>query len=219
MANTINGYESLGLAQPVQGSTKQNLGQADFLKLMTTQLQSQDPFKPMDSSQFLGQIAQFSTVSGIESLNSNFASLSRSLTANQVLQGASLVGRSVQVPGDTLALGSSNTVAASATLPSSGGLTATIRDAAGAIVRRIDLGTQSAGSVDVSWDGTTASGARAPAGNYTLRAELTNSNGNTQAVATQVVTPVTAVTLGAQGLQLVVEGGRSVALSAVSAIR
>lgn len=222
MTNAINQYDALGLGQTA-GSTasggKQSLGQADFLKLMTTQLQSQDPFKPMDSAQFLGQIAQFSTVSGIQSLNTGFASLSDSLTANQALQGASMVGRTVQIPGDTLALGSSGAVTAAATLPSSGIVTATVRDGAGAVVREINLGTQAAGSLDIAWDGNTGSGNRAASGNYTVTAQLTGSDGHQQALATQIVTPVTAVRLGAQGLQLEVSGGRSVALSSVSSIR
>jgi len=219
MTTAINNYDALGLSQPVPAATKQSLGQEDFLKLMTKQMQSQDPFKPMDSAQFLGQIAQFSTVSGIQSLNSGFASLNSSLTANQALQGASLVGRTVQVPGDTLALGASGHVTATTTLPSSGTLTATVRNAAGAIVREINLGTRAAGSVDVSWDGNTNAGERAAAGNYTVTTQLTAADGKQQALATEIVTPVTAVLLGAQGLQLQVEGGRTVALSAVSSIR
>ena len=66
MTSSVGSYESLGLGSPVQSSKKSEIGQADFLKLMTTQLQAQDPFKPMDSSQFLGQIAQFSQVSGLQ---------------------------------------------------------------------------------------------------------------------------------------------------------
>lgn len=214
-----NSYDSIGLTQPVQGAAKQSLGQDDFLKLMTKQLQSQDPFKPMDSAQFLGQIAQFSTVSGIQSLNDGFASLSGSLTANQALQGASLVGRTVQVPGDTLALGLTGSTQATATLPSSGTLSVTVRDEAGAIVRKIDLGPQAAGNIDVSWDGNNNSGQRAAVGTYTIEAELTAADGKQQALATEIVTPVTAVRLGAQGLQLEVAGGRTVALTDVSAIR
>ena len=68
-------YADLGLAVKTQTATKKTLGQEDFLKLMTTQLQYQDPFKPMDNGEFLGQMAQFSTVSSIQSLQSSFAQL------------------------------------------------------------------------------------------------------------------------------------------------
>lgn len=219
MTTAINSYDALGLAAPVQSSNKQTLGQADFLKLMTTQLQSQDPFKPMDSAQFLGQIAQFSTVSGIQSLNTGFASLSESLTANQALQGASLVGRSVQVPGDALRLGESGSASASATLPAAGTVLATVRDAAGVVVRRLELGRHAAGTVEIEWDGHTSGGMRAAAGQYSLRAELMQADGSAEAIATQITAPVTAVRLGAQGLQLELAGAGSVALSAVTRIR
>ena len=219
MTTAINSYDALGLSQPVQNATKQSLGQDDFLKLMTTQLQSQDPFKPMDSAQFLGQIAQFSTVSGIQSLNTGFASLNDSLTANQALQGAALVGRSVQVPGDALVLGATGSLDASAALPVGGLLRATIRDAAGAVVRHLDLGVQAAGNSAITWDGSTDSGERAAAGQYSIRAELTGSDGSSQALATQVIAPVTAVRLGAQGLQVEVAGSGIVPLSSVTQIR
>ena len=219
MTTAINSYDALGLSQPVQNATKQSLGQDDFLKLMTTQLQSQDPFKPMDSAQFLGQIAQFSTVSGIQSLNTGFASLNDSLTANQALQGAALVGRSVQVPGDALVLGATGSLDASAALPVGGLLRATIRDASGAVVRHLDLGAQAAGNSAITWDGMTDSGERAAAGQYSIRAELTGSDGSSQALATEVIAPVTAVRLGAQGLQVEVAGSGIVPLSSVTQIR
>lgn len=217
--NAVNSYEALGIAQPVQQSAKQSLGQEDFLKLMTTQLQSQDPFKPLDSNQFLGQMAQFSTVTGIESLNTSFATLTESLTANQALQGATLVGRSVQVPGDVLALGDSGGVGASAVLPSSGRVQVTVRDASGATVREIDLGTRSAGTLDFEWNGIDGKGERATAGNYHIEAQLTGEDGSPQALATAVTVPVTAVRLSTQGLQLELAGLGSVPLSAVIQIR
>ncbi len=220
MTNAISSnYDTLGFAKPTPAPAAQSLGQADFLKLMTTQLQSQDPFKPMDSAAFLGQIAQFSTVSGIQSLNTGFASLNDSLTANQALQGASLVGRSVQVPGDTVALGGTGSATATTTLPASGVVAATVRDASGAVVRELNLGPQGTGALDLTWDGNTASGTRAAPGRYTLTAQLIASDGREQALATEIVAPVTAVRLGAQGLQLELDGGRSVALGAVSTIR
>ena len=135
MTSSVGGYESLGLGTAVQSSKKSEIGQADFLKLMTTQLQAQDPFKPMDSSQFLGQIAQFSQVSGLQDLNSAFAGLASSLTANQTLQGAALVGREVLVAGSRLNLGSEGSVSGAIEVPQSGWLSVEISDASGQVVR------------------------------------------------------------------------------------
>ena len=86
---------SLGLGVPA-ATKKTDLGQTDFLNLMMTELKNQDPTKPMDSSSFLGQLAQFGTVSGLANLQTSFDSLKTSLVSNQALQAASLVGRAAR---------------------------------------------------------------------------------------------------------------------------
>jgi len=219
MTTAVSRTDASIVAPPPQSAARQTLDQDDFFKLMSAQLQAQDPLKPMDASQFLGQIAQFSTVSGIQSLNTSFASLAESLTANQALQGAALVGREVQVPGDTAALGESGPLSASALLPADGRVTVTVRDAAGATLREIAVGQRAAGTVDFTWDGLDARGRRAAPGNYTLDARLTTADGNAEAVATAITSPVTAVRLTSQGLQLEVAGAGSVPLASVIQIR
>ncbi|MCF5991032.1 flagellar hook assembly protein FlgD, partial [Xanthomonas perforans] len=92
-------YKSLGLSTSSTVAKKEEaLGQADFLKLMTEQLQHQDPLKPMENSAFLGQLAQFSTVQGIGDLNTKVSNFSDSMNSDQVLKGAALVGHNVLVP-------------------------------------------------------------------------------------------------------------------------
>ena len=107
-------FASLGLAaQPTNTSgtnRADQMGLNTFLKLMVTQLNNQDPFKPMENGEFLSQIAQFGSVTGLDQLNQNFESLAASITSGQALQAGSLVGREVLapvetgylVPGDTL---------------------------------------------------------------------------------------------------------------------
>ena len=103
-AATSNPYGELGLGlRP--SAPESEMGQADFLRLMTTQLQYQDPFKPMESGEFLGQIAQFSTVSGIQGMQESLDGLAAALSSNQTLQAASLVGRGVMVPSSAAWLG------------------------------------------------------------------------------------------------------------------
>ena len=82
-------------APPPTESGRDELGQEDFLTLMITQFRNQDPFEPMDNGDFLGQLAQFGTVNGIEQLNSSMAGLTGSIQNDQALQAASLVGRGV----------------------------------------------------------------------------------------------------------------------------
>ena len=93
MPTPIDALSGLRLEVP-QAAREGDLGQEDFLHLMLTQLKNQDPFKPMESGEFLGQLAQFGTVQGLAGLQTSFDSLSSSLVSNQALQASSLVGRS-----------------------------------------------------------------------------------------------------------------------------
>src|SRR5210317_436596 len=76
------------------------LGQEDFLKLMTTQLQNQDPFAPMENAEFIAQMAQFSTVTGITEMGESRKTLSSQISEFRVATASSLMGASVMVPGN-----------------------------------------------------------------------------------------------------------------------
>ncbi len=94
--NTLGPVETFqNFAPPPEQKARDSLGQEDFLTLMISQFRNQDPFEPMDNGEFLGQLAQFSTVNGISSLNAAFAGLAGSMQDNQALQAAGLVGHSV----------------------------------------------------------------------------------------------------------------------------
>ncbi len=217
---SVNGvndtFGNLGLAVR-QTEKRTELGQDAFLKLMTTQMQHQDPFKPMDNGAFLGQIAQFSTVSGIQSMNDSLSGLSSALTSNQSLQAASLVGHGVLVPGNRAYLFSEGGLSGSASLPTSGTLSVTVSDASGQVVRRLDLGTQPAGNADFSWDGLDESGERLAQGSYTIKATL-DAGGAQQALETSTVGLVSSVSLSSSGLSLNLVGMDPVALAKVREI-
>lgn len=219
MTTAVSSYENLGLASASQRVKKNEIGQADFLKLMTTQLQAQDPFKPMDSSQFLGQIAQFSQVSGLQALNSSFENLASSLTDNQTLQGASLVGREVLAASDRVTVTAGGSAEGAIVVPQAGWLTLELVDASGQTVRQLDLGKQPAGISDFSWDGLDANGAPAAAGSYTLRASLRGDDGSNIATSTYVSGLVRGVAPSNSGLQLDVTGLGSLSLSQVARIQ
>jgi flagellar basal-body rod modification protein FlgD len=193
-------YSDLGLALQ-QPATRQSLGQEDFLRLMTAQLQNQDPFKPMENGEFLGQMAQFSTVSGIQELQTSFATLASSLSANQTLQAATLVGRSVLVPSSSGWLSEGEELRGAAFAPSSGQVMVDIVDASGQTVRSLDLGTQPAGLASFSWDGLDDGGEAAAEGAYTLRARLVQGSSQT-ALETLAAGRVQSVGLSRDGLTL-----------------
>ena len=199
-------YNALGLGaaagSAVEKSKSDSLGQADFLLLMTTQLQNQDPLKPMDNAQMVSQLAQMSTVQGIETLNSTVSGFSNSLTNDQILKGSALVGHSVLVPSEQWALESTGGASGLIAAPQAGALAVTITDANGSVVRTINAQASSAGELAFNWDGTNDNGERMAAGKYTLSASFTPSNGSASAVQTYIQAPVESVTIGSDGLYL-----------------
>lgn len=214
---SILGSIGLNAASPSQSAKPQQLSQDDFLKLMTAQLQNQDPLKPLDNSQFVSQMAQFSTVSGIQNLQDSFSNLSTSLTSSQSLQASSLVGHTVLVPSATMTLPATGAVHAAASLPASGELVVNITDGSGQVVRQMNLGAQSSGIAQIDWDGLDSTGRRLPAGQYTMNAQVVDSaNNSALAAATYVAGNVNSVSLSASnGISLNVQGAGAVAFSQV----
>ena len=182
-------------------SSTSSLGQADFLKLMTEQLKNQDPLKPMDNSAFLGQLAQFSTVQGIETLNTSFSDLSSSLTNDQMLKGAELVGHQVLVPSTSLAVSADGSTTDGVVIaPSAGDVTVEIKNDSGETVRKLSLTASGNGEVPFSWDGKDASGNALPAGTYTATATHLTAAGASTSLNTYVNATVDSVTVGSSGL-------------------
>jgi len=151
------------------GSGSSDLGQEEFLNLMITQLTNQDPMSPMENTDFIAQMAQFSSLTGINELTKSFETLSQSLLQGQALQAAALVGGNVLVPSDTAELEEGEGVAGAVSLESSAqDVTVNIYDSGGQLVRALDLGTLSGGLQDFSWDGYKEDGEAAPAGTYSF---------------------------------------------------
>lgn len=130
------------------------LGQSAFLELMVTQLKNQDPLSPQENTEFVAQLAQFSSVESLDKLNNNFESFTSNFVANQALQASSLVGRSVTVPTDTSMLEAGSVISASVDVPSStGDVSISVYDEDGSLVDDISLGDQPAGELVMRWDG------------------------------------------------------------------
>jgi len=138
--------------QAAQGGKKNKLGQEDFLKLMTTQLQNQDPFAPMDNGDFIAQMAQFSTVTGITEINNNLNSLGSKLEPNRVATAAQFLGHSVLVPGQVVSPDDKGQIHGVVDLPAfSNDVGLTFTNPSGEIVHTMNLGSQEKGLVGFSW--------------------------------------------------------------------
>jgi flagellar basal-body rod modification protein FlgD len=197
------------------------LGGTDFLTLMLAQLQNQDPTSPVDSNEFLSQLASLSEVQGITQLNSSFSTLSNSITSNQALQASSLLGHNVLAASSTATLSTAGAALSGAvSVPqTTSQVTLNISNSAGVLVQSINLGAQSAGLADFTWNGQGSNGTAAPAGTYTLSAQVAGVASGT-AVTTLVSGAVDSVTMGAgtTGLTLNVAGLGSVPFSSVQQI-
>jgi flagellar basal-body rod modification protein FlgD len=222
MLNGTNASSAAGTSAAT-GATAGGSGamnQLDFLNLMMQQLKNQDPTKPMDESAIMGQLAQFGTVSGITQLNNSFQTLSSQLVSNQALQASSLLGRQVMVSGSVAPLASGGSVQAAVSVPANANaVTVQVVDPSGAVVKTIALGSPGAGLADYTWDGTTDSGARAPAGTYGFVASGSVS-GAGQQLPTLVSAQVSSITLNGSGggLTLHLAGLGDVPLTAVQQI-
>lgn len=206
---TINGdpFAAINTQNGTTGTKKeQSLGQADFMRLMTEQLRHQDPLKPLSNSEFVAQLAQFSTVQGIGDLNTTVSGFVSALTGDQVLKGASLVGHSVVVPSASVALPASGSASGIVMAPGAGRVTFEITDDSGVVVDTIDVEATAKGETAFSWDGVLANGERAAAGKYSIKATHTASDGTATALNTYVDATVDSVTIGSDGLYLNLPG-------------
>lgn len=140
-----------------------------FLKLLTTQLKNQDPLNPLDNAQMTSQMAQISTVNGIEKLNATLEKLMASSTDAQAMQAASMLGHQVLVGGSVMTLADGGQAAGGVEFSQSvDSATVTIKDANGLVVRTLSLGTQPAGQTRIVWDGKNDAGVQAAAGRYSF---------------------------------------------------
>jgi len=211
--------DALGLST-LPSKHKTDLGAQDFMNLMMAQLKNQDPTKPMDSSAFLGQLAQFGSVSGINDLKTAFDDFSKSIYSNQALQASSLIGRTVLTPDGSGYLAQGGTLSGVFDLPaSSPSVTLNVYGSNGQLVRQVPMGTQAAGEVKFQWDGLDADGNAAPPGTYTVAAEA-QIDGTAQALGTMVAARVNSVNLGGgqSGLTLNLDGLGSMDFSSIKQI-
>jgi flagellar basal-body rod modification protein FlgD len=218
---SANGSTSNGSSTSSASANGVTLGGTDFLTLMLAQLQNQDPTSPVDSNEFLSQLASLSEVQGITQLNTSFATLSNSLTSGQALQASSLLGHTALVTSSTASLATAGaTVNGAVSVPqTSSSVVLNIKNSAGVLVQSINLGAQSAGLANFTWNGQTGGGSAAPAGTYTLSAQVNGVAAGTT-VSTLVSGTVDSVTMGGgtSGLSLNISGLGSVPFSSVQQI-
>ncbi len=212
-----------GTASTATNTTQE--AQDRFLKLLVTQMQNQDPLNPMDNAQVTSQLAQLSTVTGIDKLNTSVQSLGTSMQSSQILQAAGMINHGVLAAGSSMILAktSSDAAAASAAIygvelpQDASAVTVTIKDASGAVVRKMDLGALPTGVNAQTWDGKTDSGAKAADGAYTFEIAATSA-GKSIAATSLGFGVISSISSGTSGVKLAVANIGEIGLSDVKQV-
>lgn len=209
--NTAQGLNKLSPGVPAKGLDKASQAasasdgaantQDRFLKLLVTQMKNQDPLNPMDNAQVTSQMAQLSTVSGIDKVNSTLKALTDSMSAGQALSATGMIGHGALVPGSSVDLKSGKAVAGLDLSQAADSVKVSIQDGANNLVRTMQLGAQKAGVVPVAWDGLDDAGKELPSGSYKISAESVSGD-KTTPVSTLSFGMVAGVAPGSGGAKL-----------------
>lgn len=193
--NAING----GASTTASEKQKAEDLRSNFMTLLVTQLQNQDPLKPMENAEMTSQLAQVNTLSGIEELNETLQGITGQIDAGQTLQASALIGRNVLVPGDRVLVGSGETTPFGIELAAPvDQAKVSIYDGSGQVVRQFELGALDAGVQSFVWDGTLNDGSAAPDGAYRVTVEASADEQAQQATVLSYA-QVGGVSTGASG--------------------
>jgi len=228
--STVSAPASTSTAASAASSSvgsSQSLAQT-FLTLLVAQMNNQDPLNPVDNAQLTEQMAQISTVTGINNLNTTVGNLLAQLQQSATIQSAQLTGHSVMVAGSNLNLASNpnsgnasgeSAVGAYSLASAAQNVTITITDSSGQTVKTLQLGPQSAGLQDFSWDGTTNSGTTAAVGSYQFSVQATSTGGTAiKATGYNLQTVVGSVPQPNGTTQLMLGNGTQIPYSAIAQI-
>jgi flagellar basal-body rod modification protein FlgD len=189
------------------------LGKDDFLKLLTTQLQQQDPTQPMDSTAFVAQLAQFSTLEQMSNTNDTLTSMLAAQATGLQMSAASFVGKTAVFNTDQVSLEEGKPAIISADLSQAAtNVNIVLKDKDGATVRTLALGAATSGRNRFTWDGYDDDGATLPAGNYTAEVLATDVNGKPIALTQSGSARISGVTFDS-GVPIFIAGGASVPLT------
>lgn len=188
-----------------------------FMTLLVTQMRNQDPLNPLDNAQVTSQLAQLSTVTGIDKLNDTVAAMSANFLSSQNLQAASMIGHGVVIPGNSLELKDGGSVLGFELPQSSDTLKVEIKDSSGITVKTINSSGADAGFNSVAWDGKNDAGESMPNGDYSFAVSATSGD-KALDVTTLSFGLVSSIAFGAQGAKLTVGNWGEVNMSVVRQI-
>lgn len=191
-------------ADKADSNTDPQAAQDRFLKLLVAQINSQDPLNPMDNAQMTTQMAQISTVSGIEQLNATLKGMSDQYSAMQGLQGTALIGRQALVEGNRLGFDGDEARGALALSGAASQVVVDVVGSNGELIDSVNLGALPAGQHAFSWNASGVDPARVAG--FAVRA---TQGGQAVAATPLTRTPVTSVSFTGGVMSLQLQDGRT----------
>jgi len=210
-------FRTLESTQQKEIARTSSLGQEDFLKLLMTQLQNQDPMEPMDNGEFMGQMAQFSTVQGITEMGESVDGLVGIYQGQQLSNNAAMIGKQALVDGNWAQLEGGKLAGAIELTTAANELRVDVKSESGEVMASLGLGSKMAGTQEFAWDGIKHDGTTAPAGNYYLSASAIR-DGQATVPAMQVYGTVNSVQMKGSEVTLNVSGQGNVSFNNVKRI-
>jgi flagellar basal-body rod modification protein FlgD len=215
--------QETSLTQSSQNTTTsttaiKGLSQDDFLKLLLTQLQAQDPLKPLDNQEFAAQLATFNSLDQLININKKLESFQDTQARLSQLEATALIGKEVRAVGNGISFSDGDTPTLHYSLDANAArVVVNITDAAGNLVRALEVGGQNAGQQTATWDGKDTTGATAPPGTYTFAISAIDVSGNKVGSTTFMQGLVTGMNMNGSEPYLEISGVE-IPLSAVTSV-
>ena len=216
VASTSAAAASSNLAN-TQTKGKSSLTQEDFLNLLVTQMQYQDPLNPLDNYQMAAQLAQLGTIDGINTLTQSIDVMNAYQAATAHLQAVGLIGKKVEAVGNTLVVNQGNPAEGSYQLSEAGKVTIAVYDSKGNLVKTVNEGIKEATKQKFAWDGTNQAGQKVPDGAYSFKVTAVDAKGDPISVSTSMVGVVSGVSFE-NGMTYINIGSEKITLSNIFAI-
>ena len=213
----LNASSSSSTDTSSSSSATSSLGMDTFLQLLVTQLQYQDPLSPMDDKEFVAELAQFSSLEQLTEINTGIENLTSLGKEQQMLGAASFMGKTIEATGTAVSVEDGKASKVTFTLPEDAeSCMVNVLNSSGTIVRTVDLGETSAGSVDFTWDGMDYDGNAVEDGQYQVAVTATDANGEVMSVTSTMSGTVQGITKESGTYYLNIGGGRNVAFSDIT---
>jgi flagellar basal-body rod modification protein FlgD len=183
-----------------------NMGKDQFLKLLVTQLEYQNPLEPLEGTEFTAQLAQFTSLEQLQDVNDNLESLKTYQTSLNNIQAVGLIGKQAHADSMYLRVKDGQVSQGGYTLDQQANVLINLFNSTGGLVRTIDQGTKQAGTHEFNWDGKDQYGDNCPDGTYSFDVLASDIEGNPLPSETHIVGEITALNLTQGTPYLLIDG-------------